>query len=82
MTIHAPSRFANAPVNVLISFGNCTSPCTYTFTPAQGYKLDGSGSIQISYTVPAVAANNDAPISGMVNIQGGPNFSFEAAPVQ
>lgn len=83
LTIHSPGS-ANAPVNVLISFGVCnpsTVSCTYTFLPSQ-YSLDGSGNITLSYTVPAAAANNTAPVSGMVNIQGGPSFSYTAAPVQ
>jgi hypothetical protein len=82
MSIHAPGN-GNAPINVLISFGVCSgnANCTYTFLPSSNH-LDGSGSITLSYTVPAAAAHNSAPVSGMVNIQNGPNFSFTAAPVQ
>jgi hypothetical protein len=81
MTINAPS-YANAPINVLISFGVCTgnASCTYTFLPSQ-FHLSAIGSITLNYTVPAAAANNSAPVSGMVNIQNGPSFTFAAAPV-
>jgi hypothetical protein len=52
------------------------------FTPAQGYKLDAGGNASISYTVPAAAANSSVPISGMINIGGGPTLGIQAAPVQ
>jgi hypothetical protein len=83
ISIHA-SGSHNQPINVLINFGVCAgnANCTYTFTPAQGYALDSYGNITIPYTVPSAAANNSAPVSGMVNIQNGPSFSFTAAPVQ
>lgn len=82
ISISAP-KYGNEPINVLISFGVCAgnANCTYTFLPSQ-YHLDGNGDITLSYTVPAAAANNSAPVSGMVNIQNGPSFSFTAAPVQ
>jgi hypothetical protein len=81
MTINAPG-YANAPINVLVSFGVCAgnASCTYTFLPSQ-YHLNASGSITLNYTVPAAAGNNTAPVSGMVNIQNGPSFTFAAAPV-
>ncbi len=79
LTISAP-KHANATLNILISFG-CNS-CTLLFTPQQGYKLDGAGNATINYNVPAAAANSQVPISGMINIGGGPTLSIYAAPVQ
>lgn len=79
LTISAP-RYPNATLNILISFG-CDS-CTLLFTPAQGYKLDASGNATITYKVPAAAANSTNPISGMINIGGGPTLSIYASPVQ
>jgi hypothetical protein len=74
---------ANSPVNILISFGNCANGanCTLPFLPNQNH-LDGNSSITVSFTVPAAAANNTAPVSGMLQVQGGPSFRFAAAPVQ
>jgi hypothetical protein len=82
MTINAPGH-AGAPINVILNFGVCANnaSCTLLFTPTQ-YALDGKSSITLSYTVPAAAANNTAPISGMIEITNGPSFSFTAAPVQ
>ena len=62
------------------AFG-CDS-CTFLFTPAQGYKLDSNGNAQIGYTVPAGAANSIVPISGMINISGGPSIGIYASPAQ
>jgi hypothetical protein len=78
LNISAP-KHANATLNILISFG-CSS-CTLLFTPQQGYKLDGAGNATINYTVPAAAANSQVPISGMINIGGGPTLSIYAMPV-
>jgi hypothetical protein len=79
LTISAP-KYPNATLNIVLSFG-CDS-CTFLFTPAQGYKLDASGYSSISYTVPAGAANSIVPISGMINIGGGPTLGIYASPVQ
>jgi hypothetical protein len=79
LTISAPSH-PNATLNILISFG-CGS-CTLLFTPQQGYKLDASGNATVNYTVPAAAAGSQVPISGMINIGGGPTLGINAAPVQ
>ena len=80
LNISAP-RYPNATLNIVLSLGSCDN-CTFLFTPAQGYKLDGSGNASISYTVPAAAANSTVPISGMINIGGGPTLGISAAPVQ
>jgi hypothetical protein len=79
LTISSPN-YPNMSLNILLSFG-CSS-CTFDYTPAQGYKLDANGYFSISYTVPAAAANSQVPISGMINIGGGPSFGFAAAPAQ
>ncbi|HEY7340803.1 MAG TPA: hypothetical protein VH591_07980 [Ktedonobacterales bacterium] len=78
LTISSPSH-PNAGLNILLSFG-CSS-CTFDWTPAQA-KLDANGYFSITYTVPAAAANSQVPISGMINISGGPTLSINAAPVQ
>ncbi len=77
----ASDRYPNATLNIVINFGTCNN-CTLLFTPQQGYKLDASGNASITYTVPAGAANSQVPISGMINIGGGPTLSINAAPVQ
>jgi len=74
-------KYPNATLNIVLSLGSCDN-CTLLFTPAQGYKLNGSGDANITYTVPAAAANSTVPISGMINIGGGPTLGVEAAPVQ
>jgi hypothetical protein len=79
LTISAPG-YPGAGLNIVLSFG-CNN-CTLLFTPQQGYKLDGGGNTTINYTVPAAAANSQVPISGMINITGGPTLSIDAAPVQ
>lgn len=80
LTISA-QRYPNATLNIVLSFGSCNN-CTYLFTPQQGYKLDANGQASITYTVPAGAANSTVPISGMINIGGGPSLGIDAAPVQ
>jgi hypothetical protein len=82
-TVTVP-KYPNTPINVIISFGVCANGanCTLLFTPQQN-SLNGSGVFSVSFTVPAAAANNTAPVSGMVQVQnGGPSFSYTAAPVQ
>jgi hypothetical protein len=79
--IIAAPKYPNATLNIVLSLGSCDN-CTMLFTPAQGYKLDGGGKASISYTVPAAAANSSVPISGMINIGGGPTLGIQAAPVQ
>jgi hypothetical protein len=81
LTISAPGH-AGASLNILINFGVCSggASCTLLFTPGT-YSLDGSGTARIGYTAPAAAASNTVPISGMINIGGGPTLSISAAPV-
>jgi hypothetical protein len=67
-------------VNIVLDF--CESNCALLFTPAQGYKLDGSGTLSISYTVPNNAANSPVGISGMINITGGPTIGISASSAQ
>ncbi len=83
LTISAPGH-AGATLNVVLSFGICANNqnCTLLFTPDQGYHLNSSATATISYTVLAAAANNTAPISGMIQVSGGPTMSILAAPVQ
>ena len=78
LSISAPG-YPGAGLNILLSFG-CNS-CTFDWTPAQA-KLDANGNFSISYTVPPGAANSQVPISGMINISGGPTLSIDAAPAQ
>jgi hypothetical protein len=73
------TKYPNASLNIVLSLGSCNA-CTFLFTPAQGYKLDASGKATITYTVPAGAANSTVPISGMINIGGGPTLSIYASP--
>jgi hypothetical protein len=80
LTISAP-RYPGASLNIVLSLGSCDK-CTYLFTPQQGYKLDANGGSTIQYTVPSGAANSQVPISGMINIGGGPTLSIYASPVQ
>jgi hypothetical protein len=80
LVISAP-KYPNAALNIVLSLGSCDN-CTYLFTPQQGYKLDATGNASISYTVPAGAANSTVPISGMINISGGPSLGIQAAPAQ
>jgi hypothetical protein len=79
ITISSP-KHAGATLNVVIGFGTCNN-CGVVFTPGT-YSLNSSGSVSISYTVPAGAANSQVPITGMINISGGPTLSIYAAPVQ
>jgi hypothetical protein len=83
LSISAPGH-AGAALNVVLSFGVCANNqnCTLLFTPSQGYQLNASATASIPYTVPAAAANNTAPISGMIQVSGGPTMSILAAPVQ
>jgi hypothetical protein len=76
--------YAGAPINIVLSFGVCsgTSGCSYVYSPASGYHLDASGSLSISFTVPKDAQPGAAPVSGMINITGGPTVGISAAPVQ
>jgi hypothetical protein len=73
-------RHPGAALNILINFG-CNG-CTVLYPPTQGYKLDATGNASISYTVPAAAANSTMPISGYINVAGGPTLTINAAPVQ
>jgi hypothetical protein len=79
--IIAAPRYPNATLNIVLSLASCDN-CTMLFTPAQGYTLDGAGNASITYTVPAEAAGSTVPISGMINIGGGPTLGIQAAPVQ
>ena len=76
--------YPNHTVNIVLSFGQCSGnvSCTYLYTPAQGYHLDGSGHLLLTYTVPAQAEPNVAPESGMVNITNGPTITFTGLDVQ
>lgn len=71
---------AGKAINVVLDF--CESNCALLFTPAQGYKLDGSGTVSISYTVPNNAANSPVGITGMINITGGPTIGITASAAQ
>lgn len=79
LTISAP-KYPNASLNIVIGFGSCNN-CGVIFPPGT-YSLDASGNATVSYTVPAAAANSTTPITGMINIGGGPTLSINAAPVQ
>lgn len=74
-------RHPGASTNVVIDFCAASS-CALVFPPNGGYKLDGSGRETISFVVPAQAANSTTPISGFIQITGGPTMSINAAPVQ
>ncbi|HLZ24243.1 MAG TPA: hypothetical protein VKQ30_19190 [Ktedonobacterales bacterium] len=78
------AAYANHTVNIVISFGQCsgTTSCTYLYTPAQGYHLDGNGYMMLTYTVPQQAQPNVAPESGMVNITNGPTITFTGPYIQ
>jgi hypothetical protein len=82
LTISAPNH-PGASLNIVLSFGVCANNqnCTLLFTPDK-YSLNASSTATITYTVPAAAANNTAPISGMIQVSGGPTLSILAAPVQ
>jgi len=80
LTLSAPS-YPRASTNILLNFGSCAG-CTRLLTPAQGYHLDATGREAVTVTVPAGAANGTAPVSGMVNIAGGPALSLSAPPVR
>ena len=83
LTVSIPG-WANTPINIIVSFGSCANGanCTVLFTPDANH-LDGQGNITVSFTVPAAAANNSAPMSGLIQVSnGGPSFSYQAAPVQ
>jgi hypothetical protein len=79
LSIHAPVQYAGHSLNILLSFG-CSS-CTFDWTPDKNF-LNGSGDYSVTYTVPAGAANSQTPISGMINIGGGPTLSIYAMPAQ
>ena len=78
------TSFPNHTVNIVLSFGQCsgTASCTYLYTPAQGYHLDGNGQLVLTYTIPPQAEPNTAPESGMVNITNGPTITFTGLDVQ
>ena len=79
LIISAP-KYPGASLNIVIGFGACDS-CGIDYPPG-AYSLDSKGNASIGYTVPAGAANSTVPISGMVNIGGGPTLGIQAAPVQ
>ncbi|MGE5333728.1 MAG: hypothetical protein ACM3N4_03435 [Nitrososphaerota archaeon] len=79
LIISAP-KYPNAALNIVIGFGSCNN-CGIDYPPGT-YSLDASGNASIGYTVPAGAANSTVPISGMINIGGGPTLGIQAAPVQ
>jgi hypothetical protein len=82
LAIYVPGH-ARASLNVIVlNFGICANNANCTFTPSQSYKLDSSAQASIPYTVPAEAANNTAPISGLINVSNGPSLSILAAPVK
>jgi hypothetical protein len=66
-------------LNVVLNLGSCGS-CTKLYPPGT-YSLDGSGALTISYQVPS-DANTGTPISGMIQISGGPSTGFSGPPVQ
>jgi len=78
------TAYPGASVNVVLSFGVCSgnSSCSDVYSPAGGYALNGNGALTISFTVPANAQPGAAPVSGMINISGGPTMGIAAAPVQ
>ncbi len=81
LSIYVPGH-ARASLNIVLNFGICANNANCTFTSSQGYKLDSTARASIPYTVPAEAANNTAPISGLITVSNGPSLSILAAPVQ
>ena len=72
-----------------ISF--CSDPsCTFVLPPDGSYKLDGSGTETINFTVPDVAANSTTPVSGNITltytglfgIKGSQTINISAPPAQ
>jgi hypothetical protein len=80
LSISAPGH-AGAALNVTLNFGICANNQNCTL-PNQSYQLDSNATATIQYTVPAAAAHNTAPISGSIQVNGGPTLSVLAAPVQ
>jgi hypothetical protein len=68
-----------AGTNIVLNFGNCTG-CTTLLTPDK-HHLDATGKEAVTASVPDAAANSAVPVTGMVNIAGGPTLSINAAPV-
>jgi len=79
LTISAP-KYANAPTNILVSFGNCTqgSVCTVDDAPP-GFNLNASGVETISFTVPNDAQVGGPEVSGLIGISGGPQVGIHTA---
>jgi hypothetical protein len=69
-----------AGTNIVLNFGSCDG-CTMLLTPNQ-HHLDNTGKETVTVSVPDAAANSSVPVSGMVNISGGPTLSINAAPVR
>jgi hypothetical protein len=76
LTISAP-KYPNVATNIILSFGNCptNNDCTQLYTPAS-YKLDASGTETISFTVPADVQVNGPPVSGPIELAGGPTVGI------
>jgi len=70
----------NHTLNVVLNLGSCGS-CTMLYPPGTR-SLDGNGSLTISYQVPGDANVGGAPISGLIQISGGPSLQFTGPPVQ
>jgi hypothetical protein len=81
LTITTSKRYAGAQLNILLNLGSCSDNCTYDWPPGT-YALDTNGNVTITYQVPHDANVNPTPISGMVNIAGGPTLSIQGPPVQ
>jgi hypothetical protein len=81
LTITTSRRHAGAQLNILLSLGSCSDSCTYDWPPGT-YSLDSNGNATITYAVPGDANVNATPISGMVNVAGGPTLTIQGPPVQ
>ena len=81
LTITTSPHYAGAQLNILLSLGSCTDSCTYDWPPGT-YALNSQGDIVITYAVPHDANVNATPISGMVNVAGGPTLTIQGPPVQ
>jgi hypothetical protein len=67
--------YKNASANVIVSFGACSSGnCTIDYTPAQFHLTNGVG--VISFTVAANVQVGGPPVTGEINITGGPTVGI------
>ncbi len=72
LTISAPG-YPNTGTNIIVNFGNCPKgDCTIDDPPGQGFQTNGSGVETISFVVAQDVQVGGPPVTGEINLSGGP----------